>query len=452
MSRSDLMVKGLGLGPRFALSMTVALSLVMCGAGFWIHTSADTLATRSRTQTVADGIRLTAEAGEYELGPRSWVVPDSGGVKAVEVTFLGDGRRGVRYDYRTDDGIVFWFVPEERVSVGSQLAKVIGIIVLLVILVGAGVSLWVAGQVVGPLRRVIDDVRQIARGDLGHRTRAKGGGEIELLARSIDRMSGDLLDARDAELELSMRERELELAAGVREALMPFATPAVEGYDLRAAHLPSDELLGDFHHFVSLEDGRVGVLVCDVSGAGMPAALVGATARAYLATELEQGGDLLEAFRSVNRRLQEDVRRGMYVTALYLLVDPAHHAAQVICAGHKVPLLRYTAADRKLRKVHPGGIALGFDKGPVFDRSLEVVDFDLAPGDRLVLTSQGPLQVVDPDGEELGEELWFDAVGRHAKAATTTFLRGLKNELAEFADEEPFPKDVSILTVLREAP
>ena len=147
-----------------------------------------------------------------------------------------------------------------------------------------------------------------------------------------------------------------------------------------------------------------------------------------------------------------DMRRGMYVTALYLLVDPAHHAAQVICAGHKVPLLRYTAADRKLRKVHPGGIALGFDKGPVFDRSLEVVDFDLAPGDRLVLTSQGPLQVVDPDGEELGEELWFDAVGRHAKAATTTFLRGLKNELAEFADEEPFPKDVSILTVLREAP
>ena len=129
---------------------------------------------------------------------------------------------------------------------------------------------------------------------------------------------------------------------------MPFATPDVTGYDLRAAHLPSDELLGDFHHFVTLDDGRVGVLVCDVSGAGVPAALVGATARAYLATELERGDDLLEAFRLVNRRIQEDVRRGMYVTALYCLVDPAHHSAQVVCAGHKVPLLRYTAADGRV--------------------------------------------------------------------------------------------------------
>ena len=233
---------------------------------------------------------------------------------------------------------------------------------------------------------------------------------------------------------------------------MPFATPDVPGYDLRAAHLPSDELLGDFHHFVTMDDGRVGVLVCDVSGAGVPAALVGATARAYLAAELDRQGDLLEAFRRVNRRLQEDVRRGMYVTALYLLLDPALGSAQVVSAGHKVPLLRYTAADKKLRKVHPGGIALGFDKGPVFDRSLEVVDLDLAPGDRLVLTSQGPLQVTDPDGDELGEDAWFRQVARHAAASTTSFLRGLRQVLQDYADDEPFPKDVSILTVLREAP
>ncbi|MDF1798152.1 MAG: SpoIIE family protein phosphatase [Planctomycetota bacterium] len=449
MGRQDLRVKGLGLGARFALSMTLALTLVMASAGYWIYTSANNLVSQAREQALVEGLSMSANAGEYTQEKMGWVVSSSPRIEAVQVTFAS-GKRAVRYEHDVGGRTHYWFVPEEDATVGSQLATVIGIIVFLVVLVGAGVSLWVAGQVVGPLRRVIDDLRQIARGDLGHRTRAQGGGEIELLARSIDRMSGDLAAAREAELELSMRERELELAAGVREALMPFATPDVPGYDLRAAHLPSGELLGDFHHFVSLDDGRVGVLCCDVSGTGVPAALVGATARAYLAAELERGVELALAFRRVNARLHEDVRRGMYVTALYALIDPALGSAQVVCAGHKVPLLHYVASEHKLRKVHPGGIALGFDKGPVFDRSLEVLDIDLAVGDRLVLSSQGPLQVVDASGDELGEAAWYQAVGRGAKSPTAAFLRSLKQLVTDFADEEPFPKDISILTVLRE--
>jgi len=336
-------------------------------------------------------------------------------------------------------------------SVGSQLAKVIGSIMLLVVLVGALVALWVAGQVVGPLKDVVDDIRQISRGDLGHRTRARGGGEVALLARAVDRMSGDLEAAREAEIELSIRQRELELAAGVREALMPFDTPQVEGYDVRAAHLPSGELLGDFHLFITFEDGRVGLVVCDVSGLGVPAALVGATARAYLASELALGRDLASAFQSVNRRLERDVRRGMYVTALCAVVDPTTGKVQLVCAGHKVPLLVYTAADKKLRKLHPGGIALGFDKGPVFDRSLEVLDFVLAKGDRVVLSSVGPIQVQNPAGEELGEAAWFRAVARRAGEATAPFLRGLKKTIEDFVDDEPYVKDVSILTLQRES-
>ena len=248
-----------------------------------------------------------------------------------------------------------------------------------------------------------------------------------------------------------MRERELELAAGVREALMPFETPDIAGYDLRAAHLPSGELLGDFHLFVNFEDGRVGLVVCDVSGFGVPAALIGATARAYLASELPLGRDLKDAFARVNRRLEGDVRRGMYVTALCVVVDPATGEGEVACAGHKVPLLIYSAATGKLRKLHPGGIALGFDKGPVFERSLEVATFQLEVGDRFVLSSLGPMLAQDPDGNELGEEAWFRAVARAAGQPTTPFLRSLKKTLEDFTEDEPYVKDVSILTLQREA-
>jgi len=430
--------------------MTIALSVVMLVAGFWIHRSADNLAEKSRDRAVAGAVVLTTTGPRFEPAGIGWEVPGVKGVSAFPVTYDGN-KEAVLYRYQTADGKHDWLVPVASESVGSQLAKVIGSIMLLVVLVGALVALWVAGQVVGPLKDVVDDIRQISRGDLGHRTRARGGGEVALLARAVDRMSGDLEAAREAEIELSIRQRELELAAGVREALMPFDTPQVEGYDVRAAHLPSGELLGDFHLFITFEDGRVGLVVCDVSGLGVPAALVGATARAYLASELALGRDLASAFQSVNRRLERDVRRGMYVTALCAVVDPTTGKVQLVCAGHKVPLLVYTAADKKLRKLHPGGIALGFDKGPVFDRSLEVLDFVLAKGDRVVLSSVGPIQVQNPAGEELGEAAWFRAVARRAGEATAPFLRGLKKTIEDFVDDEPYVKDVSILTLQRES-
>ena len=446
---SDSRVKGLGLSARFALSMTLALSVVMSGAGFWIYSSADSLAVLERDSALAGGIQLTSEVPDYQMDSTGWLAPGYRGVQVFNATYDG-GKKALIYRVEANGKKTEWMVPIGDESLGSKLARVVGIIVFLVILAGAGVSLLVAGQVTGPLRRIIDDIRQIARGNLGHRTRATGGGEIALLAGAVDRMSSDLKGARESELELSMRERELELASGVREALMPFGNPDLAGYDIRSSHLPSGELIGDFYDFIELEDGRVGVLVCDVSGVGVPAALVGATARAYLASELVRGEDVAASFKRVNRKLQQDVRRGMYVTAFYLLIDPKDGSGKVVCAGHKVPLLHYVSGEGKLRKIHPGGLALGFDKGPVFDRSLEVVDINIGVGDRLMLSNQGPVQVSNEDGEELGEEAWFRAFGRAASKPTPKFLRALRSCIDEFVGDEPVAFDISLLTVLRE--
>ena len=228
--------------------------------------------------------------------------------------------------------------------------------------------------------------------------------------------------------------------------------PAAHVYERRRAQRGRHrgELLGDFYDFVEIGDGRIGILVCDVSGSGVPAALIGATARAYLASELARGEDVAESFKRVNRALQQDVRRGMYVTAFYLLVDPQEGTAKVVCAGHKVPLLHYSAAEKKLHKIHPGGIALGFDRGPVFERGLEVMEIQIKPGDRLMLSNQGPVQVPNQDGGELGEEAWFRAFGRAAALPTPKFFRALRECIDNFADGEPIPFDISLLTVLRE--
>jgi len=446
----ELRITVLGLKARFALSMSLALAVVMAVTAALLYFSRARLLDNARDDSLGRAARFTHE-------PAAPIVETQGrsGPQGVQIfpyeSSEGTGRV-FRHERGGQPGVPLdrfdLYVPDSPRGAGDLL-RVIAAICVAVLVVGAGVSVWVASTVSRPVVRLIDDVRQIAKGELGHRVKTDGPGEIRLLARALDRMASELSEGQESKLELSVREREVELATGVRDALLPSGTPLIEGYDLGAAFLASPRFGGDFHDFVQRADGTWGVLVCDVSGRGIPAALVGAIARSYLRAELERAGEVAEAFRRSNRWLAGDVRRGMYVSALYALLEPAEGRVTVACAGHKIPLLRVCAADGQLRVVQPEGIALGLDKGSVFERRLQVVEVPLEPGDRLVLTNSAPVRITNAAGEELGEKAFYARVKKHATADTTQFLRALRRDLEQYAGEAGFQEDLSIVTVAR---
>jgi serine phosphatase RsbU (regulator of sigma subunit) len=252
-------------------------------------------------------------------------------------------------------------------------------------------------------------------------------------------------------MELSVRDREIALAGDVREALLPQTTPKIAGYDLGSLHVDSPTPGGDFHEFIELDDGRVGLLVCDVSGRGIHGAMIGAIARSYLRVELSRGGEVAAALSRANVELARDVRRGMYVTAMYVLVDPKEGIATVACAGHKMPLIRFAAADKKIRLIQPEGIALGLDKGSVFDSALKVQKMPIEPGDRIVIANTGPVGVKNDAGEELGEKAFYRQVLQHAGMPTEAMLEAVRSDLQTFAGKEAFPNDISIVSLRRMA-
>jgi serine phosphatase RsbU (regulator of sigma subunit) len=365
----------------------------------------------------------------------------------------GETGRGLMYRHELGAGtdsrdLLDLYVPQAELAQVQMMWLIAGTFVA-VLVIGATVSILVADSVSKPVEGLIYDVRQIAMGNLRHRTKASGPAELRLLARAIDHMSTDLAEGKEKELLLSVRQRELELATNVRNALLPEGTPLIDGYDLGAAFLASPRFGGDFHEFVQRSDGQWGLLVGEVSGRGVPAALVGATARAYLRSELERPGEVLDAFRRINGWLTGDVRRGMFVTALYALLDRTTGRATVACAGHKIPLLRVCASDGQLRVVQPEGIAFGFDKGAVFDRRLQVVEVPIDPGDRLVLANSAPVRIKTEAGEELGEKAFYSRVRKHNALDTTQFLRALKRDLEQVAGETGFQEDISIVTLSR---
>lgn len=482
---------GLSIAGRFSLFMTIALGVVMLGAAFVLLDKSKNALDQATRNYINEVARLTLEeqkanTDEFAAILRDYArraittsdqgLPDTSEdvkrlVEAKQATYRdlekgfqdangrvwrarveftegsAAGQEGFLIQY--DGGANLLAPADTRGGQGGSLFGLVLVVTAAVIAVGAGVAYFVSKQVSKPIDLLVDDVRAISRGNLRHRTRVKGGGEVYHLARQIDRMAQALDEAQEAEIQLGVREREREVAKEVREALLPERKPAVDGYEVGDLHVDAAEPGGDFHDFVE-SDGKLAMLVCGVSGSGIPGALVGATARAYLKGELERGGDLEEALKKINRNVAGDVRRGMYVTALCVVLDPEHHVATVACAGHKLPLIRYDAESKQLRLIQPEGIALGFDKGPVFDRGLELVRVSVQPGDRLVLANTGPVQVVNADGAELGEKAFYRLVAKYVSQRPDVMAKGILGALQKYAGEEGFPADISLVILARD--
>ena len=464
---------GATLGTRFSVQMSLALAVVMLAAGAYLYNEVMRKAGEIQENAFVEAVSIQGPLVQQVLEDQRRKLtdlppdPDHRAESAqllqnTEVRAFGDGRirrHEVMYGEKFDKpGFLYQYqdvIPPLIVSkaskerAGEGLLKLILQVTACVILVGACVAYLVAKSVSRPLAMIVDDIGQIASGNLRHRTRVRAGGEVMMLARSIDQMAIALEEAQGAQMELQKREREVSLAAEVREALLPDAAPALPGYDLGNLHVASPAPGGDFHDFIELPEGKLGLLVCEVSGRGIPGALVGAIARSYLRVELELPGDVGAALSRVNREIARDVKRGMYATAMYVVLDPAQHLATVACAGHKLPLVRFAAADGKVRLVQPEGIALGFDKGPVFDRALKVQQIPMDPGDRILIANTGPVRVKSPKDEELGEKAFYRLVLQHAPGSTAKMLAELKRALEAFAAGQNFPADLSIVSVAR---
>jgi len=453
---------GMSLAQRFAFGMGAALALVMGIALFFLFTTTRTIVDRAVREARDEAAELTAGLEPGPEGPavRFEQTSTSGtsfgaGVR-VPIRFTHGPHKGesgeawlAKHDARIQTVLVAASDADSEENPQNTLYKLFIAVAGLVLLVGVAVAYVIATGAARPLVVLADDVRTIARGNLRHRTRARAGGEIASLASAIDRMAASLAEAQEAEIELGVRERERAVALEVQEALLPQRTPKVAGYQLAARHIGAAEPGGDFHDFVEAADGRLVALVADVSGAGVPAALIGSTARAYLRIVLSQGGELSAGLARANREIARDVRRGMAVTALVVALDPRTGELEIASAGHKLPALLSTGG--KLAKVQPDGIALGFDKGPIFERGLTVKRVQLQPGDQVVLAGTGAVQVASSAGEELGEERFFRVVARHSRDRATVALDGVLTALETHADGAPFPQDVSVVVLARDA-
>jgi len=239
--------------------------------------------------------------------------------------------------------------------------------------------------------------------------------------------------------------QESEYARDIQQGLLPREIPQIGGFTIAGAWQPARMVGGDYYDVFQLGERELALVVADVSGKGVPAALLmsnlQATVKAYATVE-PFPKDLCG---KVNRALCKSIPSGKFITFFYAALDSARRRLTYTNAGHNPPLV--ARQDGSCLKLETGGTVLGM----FADGSYEQASIDLLPGDRLVMFTDGITEATDSNGEEFGEERLIAILRAHPAPSAADLCDAIMRDVTQFCRED-FADDATLLTVVVDRP
>ena len=246
-------------------------------------------------------------------------------------------------------------------------------------------------------------------------------------------------------LEKQRLEREMELAAEIQRQILPKAMPEVPGYELAGWNRPARQVGGDYYDLLPAAGGRLVVTVGDVSGKGMPAALMVSVLHSALRLMLDRQELCPGLMAQLNRHVCDSSTPNKFITLLSAELDPAGHRLTYLNAGHNPGLV--VGADGTLRQLPAGGLPLGLFPAAAYHPG----SVDLGPGDLVCLYSDGITEATDREGEELGTGRLADLLRSHAGEPLSVVVRAIDAAVSTHAQGEPQGDDQTVVLLRRAA-
>ena len=272
-------------------------------------------------------------------------------------------------------------------------------------------------------------------------------GNLARLVAAVDRELNEAEERRArraAERALLAQEEESRLAREIQQRLFPGAAPALPGYDIAGASCPAAATGGDYFDFIPTPAGRLLVVVGDVTGHGLGPAMLMADARAYLRALALSGLGFEDILAQARHLLIEDLGEERFITLLFGELDPATGVWQYVNAGH--PPGYVLGPDGAVRAhLEPNAAAVGIDRA---EERLVPGRLVLAPGEAIVLLTDGILEAHAKDGEEFGEARVLELVRRARGQPAAEIIRSLLDSAQRFSDpHSPRQDDMTAIVV-----
>jgi sigma-B regulation protein RsbU (phosphoserine phosphatase) len=256
--------------------------------------------------------------------------------------------------------------------------------------------------------------------------------------------------AHQAASEKKQIEAELRAASDIQRILLPDHNPVLEGYSIAGRNIPAKVLSGDYYDYIPLTEGRLGIVIADVSGKGTAAAIITAMCRSILRSNAASSHSPAAVLSAVNRQLAPDIREDMFISMIYMVFEPASDTITLARAGHTLPLL-WRSVSGKVDSLHSGGLAVGIDKGDVFERVTKDLTFQMQPGDCLLIYTDGINEALDAKGLEFGEERIHTALATLAPQGAPEIVDGIIADVDKFLGGKRCHDDITLIALQKEA-
>ena len=292
-----------------------------------------------------------------------------------------------------------------------------------------------------------EQIKKVGNGNLEYRSEIQTNDEVQLLSESFERMTLSLKDyINNLTAVTAEKERigaELDVAKNIQASMLPCIFPAFpdrEEFDIYATMTPAKEVGGDFYDFFMVDEKHLAIVMADVSGKGVPAALFMVIGKTLIKDHTQLNKNLSDVFNEVNDLLCEANSEGLFITAFEGVLDLETGDLAYVNAGHEMPFLYRAATGYTPEKIRPGFVLAGME-GMRYKSGV----FHMEEGDRLFQYTDGVTEATDKDNQLYGMDRLNEALNRCADATPQETLEFIKEDIDRFVGDAPQFDDITML-------
>jgi sigma-B regulation protein RsbU (phosphoserine phosphatase) len=336
-----------------------------------------------------------------------------------------------------------WEIQDSTVAAGEFGVKILWftiVLCLIFVVISLSLNFLVGRSILQPIRRMMSFVRKVRLGDFHQKVQVVSNDELGVLGDGMNEMTDGLIE-RDR-----IRES-LTLAQGVQQTLLPRTDPRIQGLDIASSIVYCDETGGDYYDFLKgdgSDEGKIAVVVGDVSGHGISSALLMVSGRAFLRQRSALSGGIARVVTDVNRLLALDVAdTGGFMTLFYLSIDSANRRLSWVRAGHE-PAIFYDPSTDTFEELRGEGTALGVNADAKY---IEYEKTGLAEAQIILLGTDGIWEARNPEGKMFGKEPIYRIIRENHAIGARQILTSCFDALNTFMENQAPEDDITLVVI-----
>lgn len=324
------------------------------------------------------------------------------------------------------------------------------LIIITIFLIAGFIALYfLIHKILAPFHYLAEWVRHVVHGKVDQdEIDIDASDEIGEIAQAFNEMTSKFRKAQVTLVEQQKLQKELQVAQEIQQMLLPSDFPKVEGYELASYYEAAKEVGGDLFDFVEVDDDSIGIIVADVSGKGVPGSLIMTMIRTALRLESRGNKNPADVLAKVNNFVADDMKRGMFVTMFYIILDSRNREIHFASAGHN-PMILYRGSSKQTYYMNPSGFPVGIQLPDLnlFARKIQTDSIRLREDDILVVYTDGITEAMNANRELFREERFQESIRNNSHLDVTGFVKSINQELKSFTGGAPQNDDITFVAI-----